>query len=234
MSMITGRWIELTAADGQHFKAWLAEPVRGPGPGIVLIQEIFGVNAHIQAVAEQYAADGYTVLAPDVYWRQQPGVQLGYDEAGWAQAMALMQACKFTQVVRDLGDVLAQLRALPSCSGKVAALGYCMGGRLAYHMAAETDVDAAVCYYGGGIHTALSEVARMRAPMLLHFAGSDAYIPPEAVDAVRRAFAGKENASIELYPAVDHGFNCWDRSNYNQRAAALARGRTLQFLAEHL
>lgn len=232
--MSTGRWIDLTSADGLSFKGYLAEPVRGPGPGIVLIQEIFGVNAHIQGVADQYAADGYTALAPDVYWRQQPGVQLGYDEAGWTQAMALMQQCKFTQVVRDLADVLKHLRALPSCSGKVAALGYCMGGRLAFHMAAETDVDAAVCYYGGGIHTVLSEVNRMSAPMLLHFAGSDAYIPPEAVTAVRHAFAGKENAGIEVYPAVDHGFNCWDRSNYNQRAAALARGITLQFLAGHL
>ena len=126
------------------------------------------------------------------------------------------------------------LRGLPKCNGRVASLGFCMGGRLSYHVAAQTDVDAAVCYYGGGIHTALDEAAKISAPMLFHFAEKDSHIPASAVQAVRDAFTGRDNVMIEVYKDADHGFNCWGRSMYDQTAAALARGRTLAFLATNL
>lgn len=230
---MTARWIEV-AAEGGTFKALLATPPTGRGPGIVLLQEIFGVNAHIQAVAEQYAADGYTVLAPDVFWRQQPGVQLGYDAADFQRGIELMRAADFGQVVPDLVAATAVLRGLPECSGRVAALGYCMGGNLAYRLAAAQAVDAAVCYYGGGIQNALELAPKITAPILFHFADQDGFIPQSAVDAVSAAFGARANAMVERYRGVDHGFNCWARGSYDQTAAALARGRTLAFLATNL
>lgn len=230
---MNSRWIDI-AAEGGSFQGYLSTPPTGHGPGLLLIQEIFGVNPHIQAVADQYAMDGYTVLAPDVYWRQQPVVQLGYGEQDFARGIELMQAADFPQVLRDLAGAVQHLRDQPRCSGRVAALGFCMGGRLSYHLAAETDIDAAVCYYGGGIHTALDQADRIRAPILFHFAENDPFIPPEAVAAVRARFESRDNAMLEVYTGVDHGFNCWSRGTYDQRAAALARGRTLAFLATNL
>ncbi len=231
---MNSKWIDVKAVDGGTFKAYLSLPPTGRGPGILLIQEIFGVNEHIRGVADQYAMDGYTVLAPDVFWREEPRVELGYDKAGFAKGVELVQRTKFAQCVLDLADALELLRGLPECSGRVASLGYCMGGRLSYHLAAETDVDAAVCYYGGGIPTMLSEVPKIRAPMLFHFAENDSYIPLPTVQSVRDAFEGRDNVMIEVYAGADHGFNCWARSNYDQRSAALARGRTLAFLATNL
>lgn len=227
-------WIDIAAEDGGHFGAYLSMPPTGRGPGLLLIQEIFGVNAHIRAVADQYAMDGYTVLAPDVFWREQPRVELGYDTADFAKGRELANRAKFTQCVRDLAVALRLLRARPECTGPAAALGYCMGGRLAFHLAAETDVDAAVCYYGGGIPSVLDQASKIHAPILFHFAERDGFIPLEGVEAVRRTFADRDNAMLEIYRGVDHGFNCWERSSYDQTAAALARGRTLAFLATNL
>lgn len=227
-------WIDITAEDGGTFGAYLSLPPTGRGPGLLLIQEIFGVNAHIRAVADQYAMDGYVVLAPDVFWREQPRVELGYDGADFAKGRELANRAQFAQCVRDLAVTLGVLRARPECTGRAATLGYCMGGRLAFHLAAETDVDAAVCYYGGGIPTVLDQAPKIRAPILFHFAENDSFIPLDGVEAVRRTFADRSNAMLELYRGVDHGFNCWSRSSYDQTAAVLARGRTLAFLATNL
>ncbi|WP_420464767.1 dienelactone hydrolase family protein [Panacagrimonas sp.] len=226
-------WIDI-AAEGGRFQAYLATPPTGSGPGILLIQEIFGVNAHIQAVAAQYAMDGYTVLAPDVFWRQRPGVQLGYDGQDFARGIELMQGLDFPCALADLTAALAALRERPECKGPAAVMGYCMGGRLSFHVAAQTDVDAAVCYYGGGIPSVLDLAPQIRAPILFHFAEQDRFIPLEGVEAVRQAFGPRDNAMVEVYAGVDHGFNCWARGSYDQTAAALARGRTLAFLATNM
>lgn len=231
---MNANWIEITADDGGTFGAYLSLPPTGHGPGLLLIQEIFGVNAHIRDVADQYAMDGYVVLAPDVFWREQPRVELGYKGADFAKGRELANRASFSRCVRDLATALGALRARPECTGRAAVLGYCMGGRLAYHLAAETDVDAAVCYYGGGIPTVLDQAPKIRAPILFHFADRDSFIPLDGVEAVRRTFADRSNAMLELYRGVDHGFNCWARSSYDQTAAALARGRTLAFLATNL
>lgn len=155
-----GNFIDVPTADGRSFKAYLAAPASGKGPGIVLIQEIFGVNRHIRAVADGYAADGFAVLAPDVFWRIQPGFETGYDEAGVAQGRSIMGKVDVAKAVADLGATTNALRARGECSGKVAALGYCMGGRLAFLAATNTGVNAAVCYYGGGIQTVLDQAPR--------------------------------------------------------------------------
>lgn len=231
---MNSKWMDIKASDGGSFKGYLSLPPSGKGPGIVLIQEIWGVNQHIRAVADQYAMDGYTVLAPDVFWRIEPMVDLGYDKTGSEKAFGLMKQMDFRKSTADMASTVQTLRSLPECTGKVGSVGYCMGGYLSYMSAAHAGVDAAVCYYGGGIHTQLGEVAKIKCPIMLHYAEKDHFIPMDAVESVKKAFAGRDNARIDVYPGVDHGFNCWERPSYDQTSAALARGRSLAFLATHL
>ncbi|MGV3655187.1 MAG: dienelactone hydrolase family protein [Noviherbaspirillum sp.] len=231
---MNSRWIDIQADDGKTFKGYLSLPPTGSGPGLVLIQEIWGVNNHIKAVADQYAMDGYVVLAPDVFWRQEPGVDLAYDQNDTPKAFSLMQNMDGALAVRDLTQTVKALRALPECTGRVASLGFCMGGRLSYLCAANAGVDAAVCYYGGGIDQNLDQAAKITCPILFHFADKDNYIPASAVAAVKSAFANAKNAMIQTYPDVDHGFNCWERPSYNQKASAVAHGLSLSFLGKAL
>ncbi len=229
---MASKTIQVRAQDQGEFSAYLSLPPTGKGPGIVLIQEIFGVNQHIRDVADQYASDGFVVLAPDVFWRQQPGFDVGYDESGFKQGLELMQSMDFSLAVQDLCTSVQALRHLPEVTGKVASLGFCMGGMLSYLVGTTPGaVDAAVCYYGGGIHTALDRAEQATKPMLMHFAEKDGFIPLDAVRAVQSAFSGKSHVEIHTYPDVDHGFNCWGRPMYHQQAACRARGLTLEFLA---
>jgi len=230
------RWIRIDTVDGS-FDAYLSLPPAGKqaaNPGIVLVQEIFGVNAHIRAVADQYAADGYVVLAPDVFWRQAPRVELGYAGADMEQAMALRKGVDLEAVVSDIGATAAALRAEIGAGGKVAVVGYCFGGLLAYLAAARGMVDAAVPYYGGGIQNHLHEAAALHVPVQFHYGALDKHILPGHVEQVRQAVAGKRGTEVLVYDQADHGFNCWARASYHQRSAALAHGRTLAFLANAL
>jgi len=232
--MMNGQWIDIASNDGASFKGYLSLPPTGKGPGIVLVQEIFGVNEHIRGVADQYAMDGYVVLAPDVFWREQPRIDLGYDEAAMARGRVLKGNLNFDSAVQDLAASAAALKKLPQVTGKVASLGYCMGGLLSYLLAANGNVDAGVCYYGAGIDGRVDLEPRIKCPMLFHFAEQDQLIPASAAKTVARAFASHADAWVQTYPGVDHGFNCWGRAAYNQTAAALARGRTLEFLSIYL
>jgi len=228
---MNGQWIDIKAHDGGSFGAYMSTPPKGNGPGLVVIQEIWGVNEHIRDVADQYAMDGFTVFVPDVFWRQQPRVDLGYNDVDTPKAFAYMTALDAPNASKDLVATATALRAHPACNGRVASLGFCMGGRLSFVCAAEGAVDAAVCYYGGGIHNMLDRVPSIKVPMLLHFAENDGYIPMPAVESVKGAFAGRDDVRVDVYGGVDHGFNCWGRPMYNQKAAALARGRSLSFLS---
>jgi carboxymethylenebutenolidase len=224
------QWIEIAPG----FGGYLALPPAGTGPGLVLWQEIFGVNEHIQAVAEQYALDGFVVLAPDTFWRQAPRVQLGYEGADRDRAMTLMKAYAPADALADIGAAVVALRARPEVGGaKVGSFGYCMGGRLAFLSAAMAGVDAAVAFYGGGIHLQLDRAAAISVPMQFHYAEHDDNIPLDAVERVRAAMAGKA-AEFHIYPGAHHGFNCWARASYHAPSAALAHGRALAFLAHHL
>lgn len=229
-SPITRQWIEIAPG----FAGYLATPPAGAGPGLLLFQEIFGVNAHIQQVADQYAMDGFTVLAPDVFWRQAPRVELGYAGDDRQRALELMKAYGNDQATSDIQASAAALRGLAVASGpRIGAIGYCMGGRLAYLAAAGAVVDTAVAYYGGGIQNLLDRAGGIRCPIQYHYAGHDENIPPAAVEAVRAAMAGKPH-ELHLYPQGHHGFNCWARAAYHAPSAALAHGRTLTFLAQAL
>ena len=226
---VRDEWITVGAPDGR-FDAYLVRPPAGRGPGLLLLQEIFGVNAHIRAVAGQYALAGFTVLAPDLFWREAPRVELGYVGADRERALALMRTLTREQAEADLRAGVAALRARPECDARVGAIGYCMGGRLAFLAAARAGVDAAVCYYGGGIAGQLELASELRVPLQFHHAGQDASIPPEAVAAIRGALAGAD-AEFHDYPEAQHGFNCWARATYHPASAAAALGRSVSFLA---
>jgi carboxymethylenebutenolidase len=242
---VKSTWMELAPG----YAGYLSLPPAGRGPGLLLLQEIFGVNEHIRAVAEQYALDGFVVLAPDLFWRQAPRVALGYEGADMARARLLMQAYTAEQAIADIGVAARTLRACAELNGpssastearfgesgqaRVGAVGYCVGGRMAWLAAATAGVDAAVAYYGGGLHLQLDRAASVRCPMLFHYAGHDDNIPPEAVESVRRALPATQ-AEVHVYPPAHHGFNCWARASYHAPSAALAHGRTLSFLATHL
>ena len=250
---VKSAWIELAPG----YAGYLSLPPAGRGPGLLLLQEIFGVNEHIRAVAEQYALDGFVVLAPDLFWRQAPRVALGYEGADMARARVLMQAYTAEQAIADIGVAARTLRARAELGGsspasaearigesgpasvgesteaRLGAVGYCMGGRMAWFAAATAGVDAAVAYYGGGLHLQLDRAASVRCPMLFHYAGHDDNIPPEAVESVRRALPATQ-AEVHVYPPAHHGFNCWARASYHAPSSALAHGRTLAFLATHL
>jgi carboxymethylenebutenolidase len=225
---VTTQWIEIAPG----FAGFLALPPAGTGPGLVLWQEIFGVNEHIRAVAEQYALDGFVVLAPDAFWRQAPRVELGYEGTERQRAIALMQGYAADQALADIAVGVAALRARPEVAGaKVGTFGYCMGGRLAYLAAATAGVDAAVAFYGGGIHHQLDRAAAITCPLQFHYAELDDNIP---LDAVARVQAALPRAEGHVYPGAHHGFNCWARATYHAPSAALAHGRALTFLAQTL
>ena len=228
-SPVSTQWIDITPG----FAGYLALPPAGSGPGLVLWQEIFGVNEHIRAVAEQYALDGFVVLAPDTFWRQAPRVELGYVGADRERAGALMGAYTAADAQADIDAAVQALRARPERVGGIGSFGYCLGGRLAYLTAATAGVDAAVAFYGGGIHAQLDRVPAITCPIQFHYAERDDHIPLDAVERVRAAFAGK-SAEVHVYPGAMHGFNCWARASYHAGSAALAHGRALAFLAQAL
>jgi carboxymethylenebutenolidase len=222
----------------EGFEGYLALPPAGAGPGLLLWQEIFGVNAHIQTVARQYALAGFVVLAPDVFWRQQRRVALGYAGDAFARGRALAGTLQAETLRDDVLTALGALRALPATAGcRTGSIGYCLGGRLAYLTAVWDDVDAAVAYYGGGIQDQLQRLADVRCALQFHYAGHDEHIPPAAVERVREAIADRVasgQAELHVYADAHHGFNCWERGSYHAPSAALALGRSLRFLAERL
>ncbi|MBK5351407.1 dienelactone hydrolase family protein [Pseudomonas sp. TH41] len=230
---VTTQWIEIDSAEGK-FGAYLAIPHTQKGPGIVLIQEIFGVNEHIRSVAEQYAADGYLVIAPDLFWRNGHRIELGYDEAGWKRAVELMNATDIKKAQTDIELAIDALKAQPGLDGGIASIGYCFGGLLSYHTAANGLVDVAIAYYGGGIQNYLDRADEIEVPLLMHFGEQDSHISLEAVEKIAERFDTNDNVEIVVYPEAEHGFNCSHRDSYNQRAAAEAHGNTLIFLGMEL
>lgn len=225
-----GNFIDLKAADGFVFPAYVAQPAGAAKAAVVVVQEIFGVNSHIRSVADGYAAQGYLAVAPSTFHRVKPGVDIGYGPDDMAAGMALkaaVEALPSPGVMQDLQAAIAHA----SQAGKVGIVGYCWGGLLTWRAACTLDgLAAAVPYYGGGMTTP-DEVARVpRVPVMAHFGDQDRWITLESVEAFKRAHPEVE---VHVYPA-NHGFNCDQRASYDEPSARLARERTLAFFDKHL
>ncbi len=226
-----GSYVEITASDGAGtMRAYLATPEKGSGPGLVLLQEIFGVNAFMKDMADYFAEEGYVVMVPDLFWRIEAGVELGSSEEERAKAFDLYGKLDVDKSVEDVAATIAALRAHEAQVGKVGAVGYCLGGKLAWLVAARTDIDAAVGYYGVKIEDALSEKGRITAPLMLHFAEEDGYTPPEVIEQIRTATADMPHVQIYSYPGADHGFARPTGANYDKPSAMMAYSRTLTVL----
>ena len=223
-----GQIIELTASDGHQLQAYRADPAGTPRAGVVVVQEIFGVNLHIREVADGYAAEGYLAIAPALFDRVRPGVELGYDEGSIAEGRDLAFSMNPDVPVRDLEAAVGAAAS----AGKVGVVGYCWGGSLAFLAACKLGVAAASGYYGGQIVAALEREPDLApaAPLIMHFGEHDAGIPLSDVDRVRRKFP---EVPIYMYGA-GHGFNCDHRGSYDEASARTARERTLELFAERL
>lgn len=229
------RRVSIPSRDGREIPGHLTLPPAGRGPGLVLIQEIFGVNAWLRGVAAWFAGRGFVVLCPDFFWRQEPGVELtDRTEAEWAKGVALMRGMDEAMAVSDGAAAADYVRGMTECSGRVGAAGFCLGGRLAYLMAAGNHADACVGYYGVGIERILDRASGMRTPLMLHIAGKDEYCPPAAQEAIARALKDRPGVTVHLYPEQDHAFTRNGGAHYDAGAAELAHGRTLEFLTRHL
>ena len=227
-----GQFIHLKAADGFSVPAYLAQPSDKAKAAIVVIQEIFGVNSHIQAVTDRFAAQGYLAIAPAMFERVTPGVNLGYQPDDMTAGMGLKAAATDLPNPGVMQDIQSAIDyAAQHSGGKVGVIGFCWGGLLTWQSACTLNgISAAVPYYGGGM-TAASEVARQpKCPVMAHFGEKDGYIPLDGVHAFGAAHPG---VAVHTYDA-DHGFNCDQRGSYNQAAADKARERTLAFFADKL
>ena len=224
---MAGQTINVSAADGEQFKAYVAKPAQGSGPGLLVIQEIFGVNQHIRDVCDRYAEEGYVAIAPDMFWRMEPGVELGQTEQDFAKAFDFYGRFDVEKGMADIAQTIKVLRALPECKGKVGSVGYCLGGFLSYLTACRTDVDVAVCYYGVGIEKALSEASKIKCPVVMHFAELDKFAPPAAVEQIRAHFKDRADVEIYSYAGADHAFNRDGGMHFHKPSALMAYSRSL-------
>jgi carboxymethylenebutenolidase len=231
---MSGMDITIKGPDG-NFGGYLAAPESGRGPGVVVIQEIFGVNKVMRDIADGFAARGYFALAPDLFWRIEPGVQItDQSDAEWKRAFELMGKFNPDKGVTDIQATIDALRGTAGCTGKIGAVGYCLGGLLAYLTAARTNADAAVGYYGVNINTLLGEAANIQKPLMLHIAGKDQFVKPEAQKQIVDGLKGNSHVTIHQYPEMDHAFARVGGAHYDQANADLANSRTATFFRQHL
>ncbi|MBV9872018.1 MAG: dienelactone hydrolase family protein [Frankiaceae bacterium] len=227
----------VTADNGETFEAYCAIP-DGGGPGVILFQEIFGINDNMRGLAGRLADAGYVAVVPDMFWRIERRFER-QDESGMADAFAMVQKFDPVAAIADIQSTHAHVLAMPECSGRVAAMGFCLGGGLAFAAATSSRVDgrgpdAAVCYYGSAINDMLDQVDRLECPTLFHYGANDPYIPTEKIAEVEQAVAGRPGVEFHRYDA-GHAFSNWDApSMYVEAAATEAWSRTLDFLGRHL
>jgi carboxymethylenebutenolidase len=226
--------IKIKVPDGS-FSAYLAAPKSTPAPGILVIQEIFGVNRVMRDLADGLAAKGYLALCPDLFWRQEPGVQItDKTDEEWQRAFKLMQGFNQTKGVEDLIASLDHLRGRGECSGKAGTVGYCLGGKLAYFMATRSTADCNVSYYGVGIETVLDEAGAITKPLMMHIAEKDRFVSPEAQKQILEALSKNPRVEMHVYPGCDHAFARQGGAHWNAEAARLANQRTEGFFKKYL
>ena len=229
-----GERTTITTPDGA-FSAYLARPAGTPAAAVIVIQEIFGVNQVMREITDGLAKQGYLAICPDLFWRIEPGIELtDQSEAEWQRAFALFNAFDPDAGVKDIAATIDTIRKDPACNGKVGAVGFCLGGLLAYLTACRTDADASVAYYGVGIDGRLGEAASLKRPLLMHIAEEDGFVPKEAQAAIKAALAANPLVEIHSYPGVDHGFARTAGQHYDPAATAQAGARTLAFFKKAL
>lgn len=226
-----GHEISIAATDGSGaFSAYVAQPDGTPRAAVVVIQEIFGVNADVRAKCDGWAAKGYIGIAPDLFWRQEPGVQLtDRSEAEWQKAFQLYQGFGIDTGIDDLKATVAAARGMGAA--RVGTVGYCLGGLLAYLMATRSDADANVGFYGVGIEGRLAEATAIRAPLLLHVATADKFVDAAAQAQIHAGLAGVRHVTVLDYEGQDHAFTRLGGQHYDETAATLANARTEGFFA---
>ena len=217
------------------YDAYLARPQGDSVGAVVVIQEIFGVNADIRGIADWYAEQGYLALAPDLFWRVEPNVSLtDQTEEEWQKAFALMNAFDGDLGVQDIQAAIDTLRADSQCNGKVGTVGFCLGGRMAYLAATRTNADANVGYYGVGIQDLIGEAENISAPLVLHVAGLDEFVPAEAQAAIHAGLDAHPQVTVFDYAEQDHAFARIGGAHYDAAASEAAHQRTLAVFADAL
>ena len=228
------KYMTVDTPDGS-FRAYVASPDAVSAPVVVVIQEIFGVNADLRDTCDELAAQGYIAISPDLFWRTEPGVDMSdQSEAEWKKGFALYTAFDYETGVADIVTTMKMARSLPGANGKVGLMGYCLGGLMTFITTARRGSDASVVYYGGNTEKHLDEAPNIKSPLLLHLGEEDEYIPREAQQSIIGALANNPGAQVFTYPGCSHAFARHRGAHYNKQAAALANGRTADFLRLHL
>jgi carboxymethylenebutenolidase len=232
--ILMGEQTTITTSDGS-FSAYVARPAAAPSAAVVVIQEIFGVNQVMRDITDGLAAQGFLAICPDLFWRIEPGIELtDQSDAEWQRAFGLFNAFDVDAGISDIAATIAAIRKDPGCTGKVGAVGFCLGGLLAYLTATRTDVDASVAYYGVGIDSRLAEAETLERPLLMHIAEEDAFVPKEAQAKIIQTLNDHAFVEIHTYPGRDHAFARVGGQHYDALAAELAGERSLAFLHRYL
>ena len=227
--------MEGISGGGVEFGAYIALPKETPAPGIVVAQEIFGVNQVMRDVCDWLAGQGYVAACPDLFWRIEPGIQLtDKTKEEWARAFELFGLFDVDKGIDDMKLTLRRLREHKACSGKAGSVGYCLGGKIAYLMATRSDADCNVSYYGVGLDELLGEATAITKPLMLHMASEDQFVPPEAQAKIKAGLSGHAQVDLHVYEGQDHAFARPGGEHYDAAAARQANDRTLAFFKEHL
>ena len=229
-----GERVTITTKDGT-FSAYVVRPAKPKAPAVVVIQEIFGVNQVMRDITDGLAAQGYLAICPDLFWRIEPDIDItDHSPEEWKRAFELFNAFDVEAGVKDLDATIEAVRKDPRCNGKVGAVGFCLGGLLAYLTATRTESDASVAYYGVGLERYTAEAEKLVNPLLLHIAEEDQFTPKPARDLILRALKNHRQIEIHTYPGRDHAFARPGGEHYDAADAALAESRTLDFFKRNL
>jgi len=227
--------VSIPSHDDNHFDGFVYAPNQTSAPGLVMIPEIFGVNAPLREIAARYAEQGFVVLVLDIFWRLRRGVELGYDQESYKDAFALHAAFDYPTAVKDVQSAVTWLRGQASCNGRIGVVGFCLGGTMAYLAAARTDADAAVGYYGTRIQLFLEDGPKIGKPLILHFGERDHTTPPELLRNILAAVEGNAHVEVHVHPDVGHAFANHHRADtYDEATTQRADARTFAFFREKL
>jgi len=225
---------KLDVTDGA-FSVYIEWPEKKPAPCVVVLQEVFGVNNDLKKSCRELADQGFIALSPDLFWRQDPGLDLNYwSEEDWKKGMSLYEAYDFNLGVHDVEAVLSMARSLPESNGKAGLMGYCLGGLMTFLTAARSKVEAAVAYYGGGTQNYLSDTPNLRSPLIMHLGTEDEFISQDSQAKIKAALKDKGNVTVYSYLGCSHAFARHTGTHYDEDAASLANGRTYQFFHDKL